>query len=140
MEWGGAWGLAGRQPGNLEIGASASSPSDLHVRPLVMDGPAPGSGEGQSVGALGFPPWSTSDGHVGEEQPLPGLHGLPSHLRGEVGCKHPLRVPRHGHEAPLAAGCVEPAQQELPEPQHRLDGAEHRLRRVLALGVEGAAF
>ena len=40
---------------------------------------------------------------------------------------HPLDVPGHGDEAPLAADAVEPAQQELAESHHRFDDAEHRL-------------
>src|ERR1700687_181893 len=40
---------------------------------------------------------------------------------------HPLDVPGHGDEAPLAADAIEPAQQELAESHHRFDDAEHRL-------------
>src|SRR3954453_3104227 len=50
--------------------------------------------------------------------------------------KHPLQVPGHGHEVPLAPDLIEPAQQELAESQHGFDNAEHRFRNVLALGVE----
>ena len=54
--------------------------------------------------------------------------------------EHPLHVPRHGHEAPLAAHPVQPAERKLAEPERRFDDAEHRLRSVFALGVEAAAF
>ena len=50
--------------------------------------------------------------------------------------KHPLQVPGHGHEVPLTADMIEPAQQELAESQHGLDDAEDRFRNVFALGVE----
>ena len=35
------------------------------------------------------------------------------------GCEdeHPLHVPGHGHEVPLAANVVDPTQQELAEPE-----------------------
>ena len=49
--------------------------------------------------------------------------------------KHALQVPGHGHEVPLAADMIEPAQQELAESQHGLDDAEHRFRGVFALSV-----
>src|ERR1700681_1477910 len=49
---------------------------------------------------------------------------------------HPLDVPAHGDEAPLAADAIEPAQQELAESHHRFDDAEHRLRGLLAQTVE----
>src|ERR1700686_1537180 len=49
---------------------------------------------------------------------------------------HPLDVPGHGDEAPLAADAIEPAQQELAESHHRFDDAEHRLRGLLAQTVE----
>ena len=38
--------------------------------------------------------------------------------------EHPLHVPRHGHEVPLAAHIVEATQQELAEPEHRFDDAK----------------
>src|SRR3954454_17041004 len=50
--------------------------------------------------------------------------------------KHPLQVPGHGHEVPLPANMIEPAQQELAETEHGLDDTEDRFRNVLALGVE----
>ena len=46
--------------------------------------------------------------------------------------KHPLDVPCHGHEAPLAAHLVEPAQQELAESEYRFDDAEHWFRGLFA--------
>ena len=49
---------------------------------------------------------------------------------------HPLDVPGHGDEAPLAADAIEPAQQELAESNHRFDDAEHRLWGLLAQTVE----
>ena len=52
---------------------------------------------------------------------------------------HPLDVPGHGDEAPLAADAIEPAQQELAESHHRFDDAEHRLRGLLAQSVEGTS-
>src|SRR5277367_3421370 len=52
----------------------------------------------------------------------------------------PLHVPGHGHQAPLAANLVEPAQQELSKAQNRFDDAEDRLRGVLAPAVEFFAF
>ena len=50
--------------------------------------------------------------------------------------EHPLHVPGHGHEAPLAADMIEPAEQELAERDRRLDNAEHRLGRLLAQTVQ----
>ena len=49
---------------------------------------------------------------------------------------HPLDVPGHSNQAPLAADAIEPAQQELSESHHRFDNAEHRLRGLLAQTVE----
>ena len=49
---------------------------------------------------------------------------------------HPLDVPGHSNQAPLAADAIEPAQQELAESHHRFDDAEHRLRGLLAQTVE----
>ena len=49
---------------------------------------------------------------------------------------HPLDVPGHGDEAPLAADAIEAAQQELAESHYRFDDAEHRLRGLLAQTVE----
>src|SRR5208282_316468 len=54
--------------------------------------------------------------------------------------EHPPQVPRHCHEAPLAAHFVEAAQQKLTESKRRLDDAEHRLWRLLAQRIELAAF
>ena len=50
--------------------------------------------------------------------------------------EHPLDVPCHRNEAPLAADVVEPAQQELAESHHRFDDPEHRFRGLFAQGVE----
>ena len=50
---------------------------------------------------------------------------------GSAGMMAPAGWPQ---QAPLAAPTFDPAQQELAEPQHRLDDAEHRLRRMLAQG------
>src|ERR1700686_725716 len=49
---------------------------------------------------------------------------------------HPLDVPSHGDEAPLAADTIEPAQQKLTESHHRFDDAEPRLGRLLAQTIE----
>ena len=54
-----------------------------------------------------------------------------SPLRDGCEDEHSLHIPRHGYKAPLAARTVEPAQQELAEPQHQLDDSEHRLQRML---------
>jgi hypothetical protein len=54
--------------------------------------------------------------------------------------EHPLDIPGHGHQAPLAANLVEPAQQELSEAENRLDDAEDRLRDVFAPSIELLAF
>src|SRR5450830_1853171 len=54
--------------------------------------------------------------------------------------EHPLDVPCHGHEAPLAAHLVEPAQQELAESEYRFDDAEHRFRGLFAQSIELPAF
>src|SRR5208283_966593 len=70
---------------------------------------------------------------------LVDVRWLPLSLPGTEG-EDPLDVPGHGHQAPLAADLVEPAQQELPKAQNRLDDAEHRLWGVLALAVEFFAF
>ena len=52
-------------------------------------------------------------------------------LSGRNQSKHPLQVPGHGHEVPLTADMIEPAQQELAESQHGFDDAEHRFRVCL---------
>ena len=49
---------------------------------------------------------------------------------------HPLDVPGHSNQAPLAADAIEPAQQELSESHYRFDDAEHRLWGLLAQTVE----
>src|SRR6266545_622245 len=53
---------------------------------------------------------------------------------------HSLHVPRHGDEAPLTLDIVEAAQKELAKAHHRLDDPEHRLRNLLAQGIELLAF
>ena len=57
--------------------------------------------------------------------------GTPSGRSGAGEDEHPLQIPRHRHEGPLAAHFVEAAQQELTESERRFDDAEHRLRRLL---------
>src|SRR5712671_6625798 len=54
--------------------------------------------------------------------------------------EHPLHVPRHGDEGPLTLDIFEPTQQELAEAHHRFDDPEHRLRDLLAQGIELLAF
>ena len=54
--------------------------------------------------------------------------------------EHPLHVPRHGNEGPLTLDIFEPTQQELAEAHHRFDDPEHRLRDLLAQGIELLAF
>src|SRR5665811_1515600 len=54
--------------------------------------------------------------------------------------EHPLDVPCHGHEAPLATQIVEPAQQELAESKDRFDDAEHWFRDLFAQRIELPAF
>ena len=54
--------------------------------------------------------------------------------------EHPLQVPGHNHEIPLAFDFVQPAQQKLTESEHGLDNAEHRLGSVFAQGVKFLAF
>ena len=49
---------------------------------------------------------------------------------------HPLDVPGHSNQAPLATDAIEPAQQELSETHHRFDDAEYRLRGLFAQTVE----
>ena len=68
--------------------------------------------------------------------------GLGRLAAGQAGARtnNPLKVPRHGHEAPLDAHFVETAQRKLAESERRLDDVEHRLRRLLAQGLEVAAF
>jgi hypothetical protein len=44
--------------------------------------------------------------------------------------EHPLDVPGHGHDTPLAAHIVEATQQELAEAKHRFDDTEHRFGRL----------
>src|SRR6267142_1009449 len=66
-----------------------------------------------------------------EEGPLTG-----GNRQGE----HPLHVPRHGNEGPLTLDIFEPTQQELAEAHHRFDDPEHRLRDLLAQGIELLAF
>jgi hypothetical protein len=43
---------------------------------------------------------------------------LARRLQGEAEGEHSLQVPRQSDKSPLAADGIEPAQQELPEPQH----------------------
>ena len=50
--------------------------------------------------------------------------------------EHPLDVPSHGHQAPLAAHVVEPTQQKLAESERRFDDAEYRFRSLFAQGIE----
>ena len=50
--------------------------------------------------------------------------------------EHPPHVPGQGDQVPLAFGLGEAAQGELAKAHHRFDDAEHRLRRLLAQGVE----
>src|SRR6266404_5342699 len=54
--------------------------------------------------------------------------------------EHPLDVPCHGHEAPLATHLVEPAQQELAESEDRFDDAEHWFRDLFTQRIELPAF
>ncbi len=54
--------------------------------------------------------------------------------RGEG--EHPFDVPSHGDQAPFASDLFEAAEQELAEAHDRFDDAEHRLRGLLAQGVE----
>ena len=54
--------------------------------------------------------------------------------------EHPLHVPRHGDEGPLTLDIFEPTQQELAEAHRRFDDPEHRLRDLLAQGIELLAF
>jgi len=64
----------------------------------------------------------------------------PSISTGGVEEEHPLQIPGHGHEAPLAAYVFEPAQRKLTESERGFDDAEHRFRRLFAQGVERSAF
>ena len=50
--------------------------------------------------------------------------------------EHPLDVPAHGHQIPLALEAFEPSQQALATAHHRFDDAEHRLRGLLAQPVQ----
>src|SRR5258707_11745668 len=54
--------------------------------------------------------------------------------------EHPLDVPCHGHEAPLATHLVEHAQQELAESEERFDDAEHWFRDLFTQRIELPAF
>jgi hypothetical protein len=54
--------------------------------------------------------------------------------------EHPLHVPRRGDEGPLTLDIFEPTQQELAEAHRRFDDPEHRLRDLLAQGIELLAF
>src|SRR5260370_2311136 len=54
--------------------------------------------------------------------------------------EHPLDVPCHGHEAPLATHLVEPAQQELAESEDRFDDAGHWFRDLFTQRIELPAF
>ena len=47
--------------------------------------------------------------------------------------EHPLQIPRHRHEAPLAAHFVEAAQRKLPESERRFDR-----RRIFRRGPKDA--
>ncbi len=64
--------------------------------------------------------------------------GAPPSIGGGEG-EHPLQIPGHGHEAPLAAHVFEPAQGKLTESERGFDDAEHRLRGLFAQGVERSA-
>src|SRR6516165_6654348 len=83
-------------------------------------GAAAGTGHHQQTGYV-----DSIDGST----PLPGAED-----------EDPLYIPGHGHQAPLAANLVEPAQQELSKAQDRLDDAEYRIRGVFAPSVEFLAF
>jgi hypothetical protein len=54
--------------------------------------------------------------------------------------EHPLHVPRHGDEGPLTSDIFEPTQQELAEAHHRFDDPEHRLRDLVAQGIEASCL
>src|SRR5215469_17534983 len=78
---------------------------------------------------MGGGTWRGRAGGGGGDISLPSTEG-----------EHPLYIPSHGHQAPLAANLVEPAQQKLSEAENRLDDAELRLRDMFALSVELLAF
>ncbi len=65
--------------------------------------------------------------------------GLLSGGSGRLQRPQPLDVVRPAHEPPLAADLLDAAQQEPAEAHHALDNAEHRLDRLLALGVRPSA-
>jgi hypothetical protein len=75
--------------------------------------------------------WSLAEGFQ-----IPGRD--PSKYRNrsaEAERMHPLDVPGHGDETPLAADAIEPAQQELAESPYQFDDAEHRLRGFASLWI-----
>ncbi len=83
----------------------------------------------------------------GREAALAGLIGVVWRgirrlrpLSGGGEDEHPLDVPGHGHEAPLAARLFQSAHRKLTESGHGFDDAEHRLRGLFAQSVEIAAF
>src|SRR3954449_5147630 len=100
-------------------------------RGLLLRCPS-GHGEG-GLSTVRFAQWRAFLPHSGL-QPRPNAV-IPASWGRDQG-KHPLQVPGHGHEVPLTADMIEPAQQELAESQHGLDDTEDRFRNVFALGVE----
>ena len=53
--------------------------------------------------------------------------------------KHPLQIPAHRHQAPLAPSVCQSSQLKLSESHHRFDDPEDRLGRLLAQGVTRVA-
>src|SRR5215469_16597901 len=56
-------------------------------------------------------------------------------LQGE----HPLQIPTHRHQAPLATHVLQSSQEELAKSHRRFDDPEDRLGRLLAQGIELSA-
>lgn len=56
---------------------------------------------------------------------------------GRLQSDHSPNVPPHRYQTPLAAGIFQSSQQELREPHHRFDDAEHRLGGLFAQCIEG---
>ena len=56
-------------------------------------------------------------------------------VSGGLHREHSLDVPAQGHQVPLAFNVFEASQHCLPIAHHRFNDAEHRLRSLLAQGV-----
>ena len=67
------------------------------------------------------------------------IRGCGLHLLAGCQLVQPFQVPSQTYQAPLTRSRSQTAQRELPESQHFLDDADHRLDRRLTQAVDGFA-